>query len=47
MMENLIVGLLVLGCSAYILRKFVFKSKKDRGACSMCDQCRSKDCGKG
>ncbi len=39
--QKIIVGLIVLGCAAYVLRKFVFKSKaaKKKSCASGCGKC--------
>lgn len=38
MVQQLIVGLIVLASAAYLLRKFVFKPKHRPGGCCGCSQ---------
>ncbi|ASK26768.1 FeoB-associated Cys-rich membrane protein [Neisseria chenwenguii] len=38
MEQYIIVGLIVAGCAAYILRKFIFKPKNS-SICNGCDRC--------
>lgn len=40
MEQYIIVGIIVMLCVLYMLRKFVFKSKNSRAsACGGCDRC--------
>lgn len=39
MEQYMIVGVIVLLCTLYILRKFVFKPKNSGSACGGCDRC--------
>ncbi|MDO1509058.1 MULTISPECIES: FeoB-associated Cys-rich membrane protein [unclassified Neisseria] len=46
MEQYIIVGIIVVLCVLYILRKFVFKSKAARNsACGGCDRCSGKSGG--
>ncbi|MDO5638654.1 MAG: FeoB-associated Cys-rich membrane protein [Neisseria sp.] len=44
MTQNIIVGIIVLLCAAYVLRKFVFKRKSDN-ICDGCGKCGGKSGG--
>ncbi|EGZ44945.1 FeoB-associated Cys-rich membrane protein [Neisseria wadsworthii] len=46
MEQYIIVGLIVIVCAAYLMRKYVFKSKSDKaGVCGGCDRCGGKSGG--
>ncbi|WP_416190962.1 FeoB-associated Cys-rich membrane protein [Neisseria sp. CCUG12390] len=42
MVQNIIVGIIVLGCVVYVLRHFVFKSKTKPSECDGCSGCGGK-----
>lgn len=43
MVQNIIVGIIVLGCAVYVLKHFMFKSKNESPGCGCgCDSCGGK-----